>query len=181
MDHRAFVAGLDPAVKAVLTMKSDAAGLRHLALHGGAIVFCALWIAMGWPLWGALLPVQGVLIVFLFTLEHEATHKTPFASEIVNEWVGRVFGFMLVLPFTWFRYFHLAHHRWTNIAGRDPELEGGKPETLRDWVWHVSGLPYWGASARLMWALVRGKGATDYLPGGALTRVRAEARWMLAG
>lgn len=181
MDHRAFVAGLDPGVKAALTARSDAAGLRHLALHAGAIVLCGFWIAAGWPLWMALLPVQGVLIVFLFTLEHEATHKTPFASDTLNEWVGRGCGFLLMLPFTWFRYFHLAHHRWTNIAGRDPELEGGKPETLRAWVRHVTGVPYWLASMRLIWALVRGAGAADYLPEAALIRARTEARWMLAG
>ena len=180
-DHHSFVAGLPPGVKARLTARSDAAGMRHLALHGGAIVACGLWIGWGWPLWWALLPVQGVLIVFLFTLEHEATHKTPFASEALNEWVGRVCGFLLVLPFTWFRYFHLAHHRWTNLPGRDPELEGGKPETVRAWVWHVSGVPYWLAEVRLIRALVRGGGGATYLPPGAMGRVRAEARWMLGG
>ena len=180
-DHRAFVAGLEPGVKAQLTARSDAAGLRHLVLHGGAVVVCGAWIALGWPLWWALLPVQGVLISFLFTLEHEATHKTPFANEALNEWVGRVCGFLLLLPFTWFRYFHLAHHRWTNIAGRDPELAGGKPETLRAWLWHVSGVPFWVAGARLIWTQARGGGAAEYLPAGAMDRVRVEARWMLAG
>lgn len=181
MDHRSFVAGLEPGLKAALTARSDAPGLRHLALHGGAIVVCGLWIALGGPLWWALLPVQGVLIVFLFTLEHEATHKTPFADEALNEWVGRVCGFLLLLPFTWFRYFHLAHHRWTNIPGRDPELEGGKPETRVEWLWHVSGLPYWLSQGRLLWDLLRGGGGADYLPAGAMDRVRVEAQWMAAG
>lgn len=181
LDHRAFVAGLEPGVKAALTARSDRAGLWHLALHGGAIGLCGAWIAMGWPLWGALLPVQGVLIVFLFTLEHEATHKTPFASEVLNEAVGRACGFLLLLPFTWFRYFHLAHHRWTNIPGRDPELAGEKPATRRAWVSHVSGLPYWLSQGRLLWDLLRGGGAADYLPAGAMGRVRAEAAWMAAG
>ena len=181
MDHKAFVAGLDPGVKAALTAKSDAPGLRHLGFHGGAIVLCGLWIALGWPLWWVLLPVQGVLIVFLFTLEHEATHKTPFANPRLNEWVGRGCGFLLLLPFEWFRYFHLAHHRWTNIEGRDPELEGGKPETSWAWLWHVSGVPYWVASVRLLWALIRGGGQAGYLPEGAMRRIRVEAQWMVAG
>ncbi len=116
------MAGLSPEVKAALTARSDAAGLGHLAGHLGAIVLCGALIAAGVPGWWVLLPVQGVLVIFLFTLEHEATHKTPFASEPLNEWVGRACGFLILLPFGWFRYFHLAHHRWTNIAGRDPEL-----------------------------------------------------------
>ncbi len=180
MDHRAWVAALPAEAKAALTKRSDRAGLRHLACHGGAIAVVGTLIAIGVPGWWALLPVQGVLIVFLFTLEHEATHKTPFASEALNEWVGRLCGLALILPFEWFRYFHLAHHRWTNIEGRDPELEGAKPETKAAWVWHVSGLPYWIAAVRLLANLVRGRAQGEYLPSTALPRIIREARIMLA-
>jgi fatty acid desaturase len=181
MDHKAFVAGLDPAVKAALTARSDRDGLLHLAGHLGAIVLCGALIAAGVPGWWVLLPLQGVLVIFLFTLEHEATHQTPFASARLNEWVGRLCGFLILLPFAWFRYFHLAHHRWTNIPGRDPELGSAKPVTRRAWVWHVSGVPYWIAQARLMGALVIGRAAGDYLPAGALPRIVAEARVMAVG
>ncbi|WP_431300125.1 fatty acid desaturase [Tabrizicola sp. BL-A-41-H6] len=181
MDHRDFVAGLAPEVRADLTAVSDGPGVRHLAGHLGAIALVGGLIAAGVPGWWALLPVQGVLVVFLFTLEHEATHKTPFRTPWLNEWAGRLAGFLLLLPFEWFRYFHLAHHRWTNIEGRDPELAGGKPEGWRAWVWHVSGLPYWGSEARLLAALVRGRAEGDYLPQGAKGRIVAEARWMAAG
>ena len=180
-DHGAFVAGLAPEVREALTGRSDRAGLVHLAGHLGLILAVAALIAAGVPGWWALLPVQGVLIIFLFTLEHEATHKTPFASEGLNEWVGRGCGFLLLLPFEWFRYFHLAHHRWTNIEGRDPELAGGKPEGARAWVWHVSGVPYWISQGRLIVALVRGRAEGDYLPEGARGRIVAEARWMALG
>lgn len=180
-DHRAFVAGLPAQVRAELTAPSDWAGLRHLAGHLAAIAAVGAAIAAGVPGWWLLLPVQGVLVVFLFTLEHEATHKTPFASLWINEWAGRLAGFLILLPFEWFRYFHLAHHRWTNIEGRDPELEGGKPETWRTWVAHVSGVPYWAAQLRLMAALVRGRAEAEYLPEGAKVRIVAEARWMAVG
>jgi fatty acid desaturase len=179
MDHRSFLAGLDPATKAALTARSDAAGLWHLAGHAGAILFCGSLIATGVPGWPLLLPMQGVLIVFLFTLEHEATHKTPFATERLNDWVGRACGFLLLLPFEWFRYFYLAHHRWTNIDGKDPELDGGKPETLSAWLWHISGLPYWISGAKLTLRLARGKERAPYLPEGALPRMEREARIML--
>ncbi len=181
MDHKTFVASLPAELRADLTAKSDQAGLRHLAGHLGAIVVVGGLIAFGAPMWWALIPVQGVLIVFLFTLEHEATHKTPFASIALNEWVGRACGFLLLLPFEWFRYFHLAHHRWTNIEGRDPELEGAKPGDVRAWAWHVSGLPYWISEMRLLRTLIAGQGGADYLPAAALPRIRAEARWMGVG
>lgn len=181
MDHRDFLHALPAKTKASLTAKSDRAGLWHLAGHLAAIAICGGLIAAQLPGWPVLLPVQGVLLVFLFTLEHEATHKTPFANERLNEVVGYLCGFVLLLPFQWFRYFHLAHHRWTNIAGKDPELSGEKPATLKAWVWHVSGLPYWIAEARLLFDLARGRGGADYLPQPALPRIIAEARWMLAG
>lgn len=179
-DHRAFIAALPAAEKARLTRRSDRAGLLHLAGHWGAILLVGGLIAAKIPLWPLLLPVQGVLIVFLFTLEHECTHKTPFASERLNEWVGRLSGFLLLLPFEWFRYFHLAHHRWTNIEGQDPELDHPKPASLRDWLWHVSGLPYWLDGARLIWRLARGRERARYLPTPALPRIKREARIMLA-
>lgn len=179
-DHRSFVASLPPEIRSGLTTRSDRAGLLHLAGHLGAIALVATMIALRVPLWPLLLPVQGVLIVFLFTLEHECTHKTPFAGETLNDWVGCGAGLLLVLPFEWFRYFHLAHHRWTNLPGQDPELDGPKPGSLRDWIVHVSGLPYWISGARLVVRLALGRERARYLPGPALPRMQREARVMLA-
>jgi fatty acid desaturase len=179
-DHKAFLASLPAEDKAVLTARSDAAGLWHLSGHLGLIALASALILLRVPLWPLLLPVQGILLVFLFTLEHECTHKTPFASEWLNEAVGRVCGLVLLLPFEWFRYFHLAHHRWTNLPGKDPELEGGKPATRRAWIWHVSGLPYWKSQIALIWALALGKVRAAYLPELALPRMQREARVLLA-
>jgi fatty acid desaturase len=180
VDHKAFLASVPPEAREALTRTSDAAGLRHLAVHLGLIVICGGLIAAGVPGWWLLLPVQGVLLVFLFTLEHECTHRTPFRSRWLNEAVGHGCGVVLALPFRWFRAFHLAHHRWTNLPGRDPELDGGKPETLRAWVIHVSGLPYWWAEARLLLRLASGGGAGTFATDAALPGMRREARVMLA-
>jgi fatty acid desaturase len=179
MDHNAAVAALPPDLRAALTRRSDAAGLRHLALHAGLIAAAGGAIAAGVPGWWLILPVQGVLVVFLFTLEHECTHRTPFATEGLNRWAGRVTGFLLLLPFEWFRYFHLAHHRWTNIEGRDPELEAPAPATRRAWLLHVSGLPYWRGMAGVLWRLVRGRERPAWLPEAARRRAGIEARVML--
>jgi Fatty acid desaturase len=178
MDHREFVATLPADLREAMTTRSDWPGLRHLGLHLGAILALGGLIAAGVPGWWLLVPVQGVLIIALFMLEHEATHRTPFARPWLNDGAGRLAGVLLLLPFEWFRYFHLAHHRWTNIAGRDPELQAEKPATRRAWALHVSGLPYWGSQLRLMAALIRGRAVGDYLPDGAKGRIVAEARWM---
>ena len=179
MDHRQFLAQLPAATKARLVARSNAPGLRHLAVHGGAILGLGVLIALRPPGWVLLLPVQGVLLVFLFTLEHEATHKTPFAIGWLNEWAGRVCGVPLLLPFGWFRYFHLAHHRYTHDPQRDPELQtGGAPASWAAYLLHVSGLPYWRAMIVLLARLVAGRGMADFIPQNARGRVVAEARWM---
>ena len=99
MDHKAFLAALPADVKTDLTVTGNGPGLRRLAAHGGLIVLAGALIAAGVPGWWLLLPVQGVLIAFLFAAEHECTHRTPFASARLNDWVGRMAGVMLVLPF----------------------------------------------------------------------------------
>ena len=86
---------------------------------------------------------------------------------------------LLVLPFEWFRAFHMAHHRWTNLPGKDPELAGSTPATWAEWVWHVSGLPYWWSELRLMARLIAGRVTEDFVAEGAKGRVVAEARWMM--
>ncbi len=178
-DHKTFLTALPSARKTALTETSDRAGLRHLAAHGGLILATGALIAARVPFWPLLLPVQGVLIVFLFTLEHECTHRTPFRSTRLNEWVGRIAGLLLFLPFEWFRAFHLAHHRFTNIPGRDPELAGGKPATAGAWLIHVSGLPFWRANLELLLRLARGRERAPFLTERALPRMEREARAML--
>lgn len=181
MDHKAFIATLPRETLAALNETRDAPGLWHLAGHFGLIFLFGLWIARGWLGWPLILLVQGVTICFLFTLEHEATHKTPFKTLWINEWVGRITGLMILQPFEWFRYFHLAHHRHTNDPNKDPELlAGAKPETRTAYICHVSGLPFWWAMARIVINNALGKNSGDYIPERARIRVRSEARIMLA-
>lgn len=179
--HAAFLASLAPEARARLRERSDAAGLRHLAGHLGAIALVGSLIAARAPGWPLLLPVQGALLAFLFTLQHECTHATPFASARLCEWVGRAAGLPILQPFAWFRHFHLAHHRHTNDPLRDPELlAGGHPETWRAYAWHVSGWPYWRGQAANLARCALGRVEAGHVAARARPRVVAEARAMLA-
>jgi fatty acid desaturase len=173
------VAAIPPEERAALSRRSDAAGLLHLAGHGGAILLTGAMIALQMPFWWLLLPVHGVLLIFLFTLAHECTHQTPFASRLLGEAVGHACGALLILPFRWFRHFHLAHHRWTNLPGQDPELDGEKPATRRAWLLHVSGLPLWRAQIGTLVRLALGRERARYLPPRALPGMEREARALL--
>lgn len=180
MDHHIVLARLSAEDKARLIQRSDRRGLGHLAIYLLVLLVSSVWIVWGLPFWGAGLIVQGILIVFLFTLCHECTHQTPFRSVWVNERVGRASGFFLLLPFQWFRYFHLAHHRFTNDPNKDPELATPKPDTWAAYLLHISGLPYWRSMIAVLLRNAFGQPEGEYLPDRALPRIRREARAMLA-
>lgn len=178
-DHRTFLKTLPNDVAVSLVERSDKSGILHLAGHLLVLVFLGGWIASGLPFWSLAILPYGIALSFLFTLEHEATHKTPFASEPLNEWVGRACGLIIILPFEWFRYFHLAHHRHTNIPGKDPELESPKPESVRHFLWIMSGIPYWKGVIRQTMINALGRADGEYLPKRARARIALEARIML--
>ncbi len=176
-NHKTLIAALPPDLRERLSRTSTTAGLSHLASHLAAIAVTSALILT--PFWPLALPIQGILLIFLFTLEHECTHRTPFGPAAVNDWIGRACGMVLILPFGWFRAFHLAHHRHTNLPGLDPELEGRKPETWRHWLIHVSGFPVWLSEVRLIVTLAIGRCKAPYLPIQALPRMQREAQIML--
>jgi len=181
MDHRRLVAGLSIAERNRLTAKSDRAGLVHLAGHLGAIAILAALIALRVPYWPVLMLPQGILIVFLFTLLHEAIHRTPFASPWLNDIVARFCSFALALPSDWFRAFHFAHHRFTQDPENDPELAGPKPQTKWQYLRHVSGLPVWRGHFRQLVINVTGHCRDSFVTAKGQAEIRIEALLMLLG
>lgn len=181
MDHRRLVAGLSIAERTRLTTKSNRAGLLHLAGHLGAIVACGALITLRVPYWPVLMLPQGILIVFLFTLLHEAIHRTPFASPWLNDIVARLCSFALALPSDWFRAFHFAHHRFTQDPENDPELAGPKPQSWGQYLRHVSGLPLWRSHFRQLLVNATGRCRDSFVTEKGQAEIRREARLMLLG
>lgn len=176
MDHREFVAGLTAEQRRALTAKSDRAGLLHLAGHGGVIVVLGVLIALRVPFWWALMLPLGVAQVMLFTLNHEAIHRTAFSSRWLNDWIARACGVLLVLPPEWFRFFHFEHHRHTQDPDRDPELAGHAPETRWQYVRHVSGIPLWVASFRVVFQNALGRNSDGFIPNAGRAKIQREAQ-----
>lgn len=181
MDHRALIASLPADERQRLMRRSDRPGLVQLALHGGGILGLGGLIAAQVPGWPALMAVQGVLIVFLFTALHETIHRTAFATRWLNDAVAHVSGFLIALPVEWFRHFHFAHHRHTQDPKRDPELASPKPETWRQYLVHLTGLPVWYSHLRTLVRNAVGGCDDGFVPQSAQGRVRTEAQAMLAG
>ncbi len=137
--------GLDRETLRQLSRRSDALGLRQLALHAFLLTATAsLVFASRGRLWlpPAML-IHGIALDFLFCALHESVHRTAFASRRLNDAVAWIAGAVLLLPPEFFRAFHFAHHRYTQDPARDPELARPPPATLKAYIWHVSGIPNW--------------------------------------
>jgi fatty acid desaturase len=165
-----------------LSERRDAPGLLQLGLHvallivTGALIhrtFGTIWL---WPAMFA----HGIALIFLFAPLHETIHRTAFHSRALNDLVAFVIGVLLVLPREYFRAFHFAHHRFTQEA-TDPELASPKPANVRQFLWCVSGMPYWIAGFRGLFQRAAGILREPFY---ATDRVRRsvilEARWVLA-
>lgn len=181
MDHKQFLATLPPKTNTQLHETANAPGLRALALHVAIILGLGTAIALRVPGWPVLMLPHGIALVFLFTLQHECTHSTPFRTPWLNEVIGHVCALLIAQPFLWFRYFHMAHHRFTNDLDRDPELQGApKPRTRHELAWHLSSVAYWRDKIVLLAQNAFGTVASPYIPPRALPRLCREARLLIA-
>ena len=178
--HHSLIASLSDAQRLDLLARSDGAGLIHLAGHGGAVAAAAGLIFMEAPYWPALLPVQGILVIFLFTTLHETIHRTAFATARLNDAVAAVCALLVFLPPGWFRHFHFAHHRFTNHPENDPELAIAKPKTVAQYLFYLSGLAVWWFQLRALVVNAAGANRDAFVPAKGKRRVAIEARLYLA-
>ncbi len=179
IDHKELLARLPAGTRRALLSQSDGPGLVRFGAHFGLVLLGAGLILAGVPGWPLLMVVQGLFIGFLFTPLHETIHRTAFRSEWLNTAVATVCGFAVLIAPHWFRYFHFAHHRFTHEPGRDPELEAGKPETLRAYLLYVSGGPVWVGNLKVLITNALGRRDDPFVPARARAKVVREARLFL--
>jgi len=135
-----------------LSAKQDVAGIRRASAHLGAIVVVAYLVWISLPSAWALAPLLllGYLQAFLFSILHETAHRTAFKTRWLNTALGQFAGFMLLLPYQYYREFHWDHHRFTQDPDRDPELALGSPTNLAGLLWICSGIPMWIGRVRML-------------------------------
>jgi fatty acid desaturase len=74
--------------------------------------------------WGcvALLAVaDGVVLIGMSVLAHDAVHRVLFRSAFWNEFWGGLLSALALIPFHANRQFHLTHHGYAHQPGLDPE------------------------------------------------------------
>ena len=128
-----------------------------------------------------LLTIQGLLLVSLFHLLHECVHGTVFSSRWPNHAIAHLCGFLLFLPSIWFRCFHFAHHRHTQLPGKDPELDSEKPASIASWLIHVSGVKVWLGQFRVLVSAMLFPVKDRFVPVTERAAVRNEIRIMVIG
>lgn len=173
---------IDAAALRALCTPSDFRGAVQTLSHVGAAVL------VGWFLWRfratpwaiPLFMIQGVLLNFLYAGQHELSHWTVFKTSWLNEWVGRLFGFVLFYPRTFDQLQHIAHHRFTQDWRRDGELARERYRLGSYLLW-MSGISYWYTRWRRILRFSFGRVNEPYLQAGRHGELIREARWHLAG
>lgn len=142
---------LDPAALRALSGRTNADGTVRLGVHAGLLFGCGWLVAVAgpWMLLPAIL-VFGIVQVALFAPAHETMHQTAFASRRANAIVGWLTACPSLLNAQFYAAFHLAHHRHTQVPGRDPELDTPPPADLAGYVRRVLGIPYWRLRLRVI-------------------------------
>jgi len=165
-----------------LCVPSNWAGAVQTASHVGVLGATGVLLWRSWGTWWALpvFVVHGTLLNFLYAGQHELSHGTVFRTRWLNEWVGRVFGFVLFYPRTFDQVQHMAHHRYTQDWTRDGEL-ARDPYTLRTYLLWMSGLSYWYTRWRRIVRFSVGVVTEPYLPEYRRAELIREARIHLAG
>lgn len=146
-----------------LQQRSDRKGLVQLGGHllaigatGSAYAY-ALEQAAPWPVAAAALITYGFTLVTMFAAMHEAVHRTAFASLRLNNAVAWLAGLLSFYNGTFYRHYHGFHHRFTQIPGKDPELDDPKPTSVWTYAVELSGLPWWIGKLRTHATLALGR------------------------
>ncbi|MGC4086696.1 MAG: fatty acid desaturase [Polyangiaceae bacterium] len=148
-----------------LQQRSDAKGLQRLAGHLLAIALSAsvysLAIAQAWHwlLLGANLVAYGFTLVTMFAAMHEAVHRTAFKSQRLNDAAAWFAGLLSFYNSTFYRPYHGWHHRYTQIPGKDPELDDPKPVDLWTYAVELSGVTWWFGKLKTHFTLALGRTA----------------------
>lgn len=166
---------------------SNAYGLLYTglaaALSGVGLIAAlndTLWVWMAGQL------VLTLALVEWFVILHECGHRTLFRSRWMNQLVGAIAAFIVVIPYTAWRHVHARHHVWTGWQDRDITTETLVPRKLAGWErWAINaawrtGMPLFSVLYRVQnfWNTRR---LAKFLDAGLVRRIRIENSFFLTG
>lgn len=133
-----------------LQQRTNGPSAVRLTLHLGAILGTALllifWSPSFWISLGLMVALSWMLSG-VFAPFHECVHRTAFTSRALNALGAWPTGILFGMAPATYHAFHFEHHRFTQDAGRDPEIMADPavysawPPTKRGWLQLASGVP----------------------------------------
>lgn len=141
-----------------------------------------IYLALGTGWLVPAMAAHGIVMAFLFAPMHELSHGTAFRSRWINEAAFRLISFIYISPPVFFRYFHSAHHTYTQIRGKDPDIVLPSPASWGDYLYYISSIPLWRRN--IEWFVSHALGRISerdswYVPRDETRRIFREARVML--
>lgn len=157
-----------------------AGGLRFLGHLGVMGLSGYLWFTAPLVLAIPALFVYGASFALMFCAMHECCHRTAFANPRLNDVMAWLAGLLSGYNSTFYRRYHKWHHRYTQIPGKDPELDDPKPTNWQDYLWQLSGIPWWLGKVTGHSRVALGQLDHCYfLPENARAEVVRSTRWQL--
>ena len=129
---------------APLNQRSNLAGVFRLTAHLAVMAVSGYgWATATGGVALLTLTVYGISLAFMFCAVHECVHRTAFASARVNDAIAWLAGLLSFYNSTFYRRYHKWHHRYTRVAGKDPEMDDPEPQTIGQYLWHLTGVSWW--------------------------------------
>lgn len=143
-----------------LNTRSNRQGLVQLTGHLAVMGVSGYLWGHNLDNWLIALPtvvIYGFSLASMFAVVHECVHRTAFANNRLNDIVAWWAGVLSFYNSTFYRRYHKWHHRYTQINGKDPELEDPKPSNLREYVAEISGFNWWLGKIKTHYRIATGK------------------------
>jgi fatty acid desaturase len=167
-----------------LNQRSNWKGSIQLLGHLGIMGLSGyLWLTHVAAFWIGIpsLIIYGFSFASMFAAMHECVHRTAFANNRTNDLVGWVAGLLSFYNGTFYRRYHKWHHRYTRIPGKDPELTDLTPTTLWEYLWVISGIPWWIGKLQTHWRCATAQmDEFPYIPDAARAEVQRSVLLQLA-
>ena len=165
--------------------RSAARGLLFLARHLLVLIATGALVVLSIGTWWFLpaMILHGMVMALLFAPVHECSHATPFRTHWLNEGAFWLVCLIYMVPPNMFRHSHLAHHRYTQIRGSDPDMVLPRNSTVWDYLYYVSAIPFWIRGVNWMVSLPFGKIAEKhrhFIPDSTIEKTKREGRIILA-
>jgi fatty acid desaturase len=129
-----------------LNIRSNLHGFIRLFLHLGVTAVTGyLWMTNFTSHWYMGIPAliaYGFSLALMFAPLHENSHRTAFANNQIGDIVAWFAGLLSFYNSTFYRQYHKWHHRYAQ-TDKDPELNDRPPANLPEYLWTISGIPWW--------------------------------------